>query len=144
MIPVLIPPSLLCTALPCQGLQTSRCHCCDAAFSCRVLLFSLCLKYSEQCLWECGASDGHKFLLERERPIYFSGYVSVAKDAVAAVRMEQSCIKLFGVGDDKGVFKATQGSLGLCCLMALLDPQLAFLHLGNFMLSQLQCEVCPC
>lgn len=143
MIPLLLPPSLLCPALPCQGpaatsgsastlLQASCCHCCDAAFSRRVL-FSLWLKYPEQRLWERGAWDGHEFLPECKRPVSFSGYgSSAAKDAMAAVGTEQRCTELPAVGDDRGVFKATQGSLGLCCLRTLLGPQLGFLHLGNF------------
>ena len=71
-------------------------------------LFSLWLKYPEQCLWEHGAWDGHEVLLEFKRPVYFSGYVSsVAKDTMAAVGTEQRCTKVSGVGDDRGVFKAT-------------------------------------
>lgn len=83
-------------------------------------LFSLWLKYPKQCLWEHGAWDGHEFLLECKRPVYFSGYVpSMAKDVMAAVGAEQRCTKLSGVGDDSDVFKATRRSQGLCCLRNL-------------------------
>ena len=76
---------------------------------------------------------GIVFLCESKRPVYFSGYVcSVTKDAMATVGTEQRCTKLSGMGDDRGVFEATQGSLGLCCLRTLLDPQMGFLHLGDF------------
>lgn len=93
-------------------------------------LFSFWLKYPKQCLWEHGAWAGHEFLPECQKPVYFSAYVSsVAKDAMAAVGMEQRCTKLSGVGDARGVLKDTQGSPGLCCL---LDPQLGFLHPGDF------------
>lgn len=119
--------SLCCPSCPappgpaCQGSVVvsdstrpllQSCHCITALLPSHsgACSFAFWLKCPEQCLWERGAWSGHGSSLE----VCFLGCASsVAKDAMAAVGMEQSCTKLFG-GDDRGVFQDTQGSLGLC------------------------------
>lgn len=92
------------------------------------------------------AWDGHKFLLECKRQVYFSGCVSAANDAMAAVGTEQSRIRLPGVGDDRAVLKATQGPVGFCCLRALRQTFNPFFFISctlwTFVLLQLQCDLC--
>lgn len=73
--------------------------------------FAFWLKCLEKCLWEREVWSGHGFSLE----VYFLGCVSfVAKDAMAAVGMEQSCTKL---GVMTGMYSRTHwdsANVGLC------------------------------